>query len=161
MNKAEKKQLHIHLCELMVQVERDKNIQPVLKLIYSLPSRAQVQLDIVNWIHAFSPFTLTKLPNGKYRAKISNSKIFKLKDAQNKPFWQETSSMTSRTPSKKDVQSLSKKEILNSLKDFFALPQDKTLTSLITQLEQYKNYGMTVAGVDRKNKSKVPYVSTV
>jgi len=170
MNKTE---LHRHLCVLMLQVQRDKDIQPVVRLIESLGS-AKVRLDIVKWVQRYSPFVFRERAGGRLSARMSKTGKFSLDAARENSFWRtetaniiatDTTTKSSTPKLKKDagqrLQLQSQKEILKTLKEFFVSPHENQFGSLIEQLEQYKKYSVTVAGVERESRSRLPYVVVV
>lgn len=172
MNRAE---LHRHLCTLLLQVERDKDIQPVLRLIESLSSSAKVRLDIVEWVQLFSPFVFRERADGKLSARSLKNKTFNLTKAQSTPFWStdqlkrvalREGVMPSAIPSlekgaEQRLQVQSQRAILKAVREFFAAPDARQIANVIEQLEQYKQFSVTVVGVEREARSRLPYVSVV
>jgi hypothetical protein len=175
MKKAE---VHRDLCDLLLQVERDGDIQPVIRFIDSLSASPKVELDIVNWIQRFTPFVFRQREDGKQGArkdKRDKRKTFNLDGARNTPIWPRkqakapaasdstqlsTVSKLNRN-SEERLQVQSQRAILKAVREFLASPGDREYGALIEQIEEYRKYQVTVAGIDREIRSRSPYVSVV
>jgi hypothetical protein len=168
-------ELHRHLCTLLLQVERDKDIRPVLRLVESLNSSAKVRLDIVEWVQQFSPFKFRERADGNLSAQLSKNKKFNLATAQNTPFWiadqlkrvalrdevTPTAIPNLKKSAEQRLQVQSQRAIMMAVREFFASPDVRQIANVIEQLEQYKRFSVTLAGVDREARSRLPYVSVV
>jgi len=172
MNEAE---LHGRLHTLLLQVERDKEIQPVVKFVGALTSGAKARRDIIEWIQKVSPLVFRERADGKLSARLSKSGKFSLGATQSTPSRRteatkrvavsNTATLSSRPKLKKEgekrLQLHSQEEILKAVREFLTSPNEHQFAKLIEQLEQYKKYGVTMAGVDRESRIRLPYISVV